>query len=118
MKTEVVFIQGLNREITFYIGKNQNENFDVIDKGKPDDIWFHAKNISSCHVVTDIPVGSIQNKKMLYYIIKTGALLCKQNTNKLKSQTKVEISYTLCKNITKTDVPGCILTTYSKTIVC
>jgi len=117
MKTEVVFIQGLNREMTFYIGKNQTENFDVIDKGKPDDMWFHAKNESSCHVVCDIPTGIVQNKKMLLYIIKTGALLCKQNTNKLKSQSKVEITYTLCKNIVKTEIPGCVMTAYTKTIV-
>ena len=40
MKTEVLFIQGLNRDITFYIGQNKNENFDVIDKGTPNDLWF------------------------------------------------------------------------------
>ena len=118
MKTEIIFIKGLNQEITFYIGKNQNENFDVIDKGKSDDLWFHAKNESSCHVVCDIPEDTIQNKKMLSYIIKTGALLCKQNTNKLKSQSNVEFIYTLCKNITKTKVQGCVLTTDSKTIIC
>ena len=32
MKTEIIFIQGLEREILFHIGKNQNENFKVIDK--------------------------------------------------------------------------------------
>jgi hypothetical protein len=34
VKTEVIFIAGLNKEITFYIGKNQSENFEIIDAGK------------------------------------------------------------------------------------
>lgn len=116
MKAETIFIQGLKREILFYIGKNKNENFEVIDMGSDDDIWFHAKDESSCHVVCEIPDDI--NKKELRYIIKTGALLCKINTNKLKSLSNIEIIYTQIKNITKTEVPGCVLTKNTKTIVC
>ena len=81
MKTETIFIQALDREILFYIGKNQNENFAVIDMGSEQDLWFHAKDESSCHVVCELPDDI--NKKELQSIIKTGALLCKINTNKL-----------------------------------
>ncbi len=116
MKTETIFIQGLEREILFYIGKNQNENFKVIDMGLEDDLWFHAKDESSCHVVCEIPDDI--DKKELQYIIKTGALLCKNNTNKLKSLSNVAITYTQIKNITKTKTPGCVLTQNTKTIVC
>jgi len=45
MKTEVVFIQALKREIVFYIGKTQSENFETIDKGRENDLWFH-KNVT------------------------------------------------------------------------
>jgi predicted ribosome quality control (RQC) complex YloA/Tae2 family protein len=106
MKTKTLFVQGLNREITFYIGENQSENFDVIDLGKPDDIWFHANNISSCHVVAVIPEDIKKND--LRYIIKIGALLCKSNTNKLKSLNNVDIIYSQVKNVIKTLVPGCV----------
>jgi predicted ribosome quality control (RQC) complex YloA/Tae2 family protein len=116
MKTETIFIQGLEREILFHIGKNQNENFKVIDMGVEDDLWFHAKDESSCHVVCEIPDDI--DKKELQYIIKTGALLCKTNTNKLKSLSNVAITYTQIKNITKTKTPGCVLTQNTKTIVC
>jgi len=116
MKTENVFIQSLKREIVFYIGKNQNENFKVIDMGSDDDLWFHAKDESSCHVVCEIPDDI--DKKELQYIIKTGAVLCKNNTNKLKSLSNVAITYTQIKNITKTKTPGCVLTQNTKTIVC
>lgn len=114
MKTEKLFIQGLNREIIFYIGKNQNENFEVIKQGKPDDLWFHANNISSSHVVAIIP--SDIKKKELLYIIKRGALLCKNNTNKLISLKNVEIVYTKIKNIEQTNIPGCVNILNSKII--
>jgi len=116
MKTETILIQGLKRQIIFYIGKSQNENFEVIDNARKTDIWFHAKDISSCHVVCEMP--TIINRKELYYIVKTGAFLCKQNTNKLKGLKNVEIIYTKIENVTKTSVPGCVLTQNTKTIIC
>ena len=116
MKTENVFIDALKREVTFYIGKNQNENFEVIDKGSNDDLWFHAAELSSCHVVCQVPTDI--NKKEMRYIITTGALLCKNNTNKLKSMKNVNIIYTKIINIVKTNVPGCVITKDTKTIVC
>lgn len=114
MKTKNLFIQGLNREITFHIGQNQNENFDVINMGNSEDLWFHANNISSCHVVALIPDDV--NKKDLIYIIKIGALICKQNTNKLKILNDVEIVYTKIKNIEQTNIPGCVKIKNEKTI--
>jgi predicted ribosome quality control (RQC) complex YloA/Tae2 family protein len=116
MRTEIIFIQGLNKEITFHIGKKQCENFEVIDKVKSNDLWFHAKDVSSCHVVCELPNDI--NKKELSYIIKTGALICKSNTNKLKGLNNIEIIYTKIENITKTKVPGCVITQNEKTIVC
>jgi len=117
MKTEVVFIQALKREIVFYIGRTQSENFDTIDKGGENDLWFHAKDVSSCHVVCEVP-EDITSKKDMMYIIKAGALLCKSNTNKLKSERNIEIIYTLIKNVTKTAIAGCVTTQNTKTIIC
>lgn len=115
MKIENLFLQGLNREITFYIGQNKNENFDVIDIGKEDDLWFHANEISSCHVIAIIP-EEIKNKDKKY-IIKAGGLLCKNNTNKLKHLTNVEIIFTELKNIEKTLIPGCVKIKNEKKII-
>ena len=116
MKTEIIFIKAIQREITFYVGKNPKDNFDVIDKGSLDDLWFHANNESSCHVVGIIPDDL--DKKELRYIITAGALLCKNHTNKLKSLKNVEISYTQIKNIEKTKILGCVLTKNTKIIIC
>ena len=116
MKTENIYIEALKREVTYYIGKTQNENFEVIDNVGPNDMWFHAKHVSSCHVVGILPENI--NKKELQYIIKVGALLCKSNTNKLKREKKVEIIYTYIKNVHKTEIPGCVTTTNIKTTTC
>ena len=116
MKTETIFIKPIQRDVTFYIGKNQEENFEVIDKGAEHDLWFHAKNVSSCHVVCEVP-DDIE-KKELRYIITAGALLCKNNTNKLRGLSNVEITYTQIKNITKTKIAGCVETQNAKTHVC
>jgi predicted ribosome quality control (RQC) complex YloA/Tae2 family protein len=115
MKTEVLFLQGLNRDITFYIGQNKNDNFDIIDKGESNDLWFHANEISSCHIVAIIP-KDISNKEQKY-IIKAGALLCKKYTNKLKTLREIEIIYTQIKNIEKTQISGCVKTINNKKII-
>lgn len=106
MKTEVIFVQGINREITFYIGRQQNENHKVIDMGADDDLWFHASDIPSCHVIAIIP-PDIDSKDMKY-IITTGAVLCKKYTNKIKSLLNVEFVYTKVKNLEKLSVPGSV----------
>ena len=116
MKTENIFIPKLKDTVTFYIGKNAKDNFDVIDMGSEDDIWFHANNESSSHVVAIIPDEI--DKKELKSIVKIGAQLCKQNTSKLTSLKNVEIIYTQLKHVKKTSVIGCVLTTNTKTIIC
>jgi predicted ribosome quality control (RQC) complex YloA/Tae2 family protein len=117
MKTEVIYFPNLDMEVTFYIGKNKNENFSVIDMGDSEDLWFHAKDISSCHVVAIIPENEDFTHKELLTIIKKGASLCKENTTKLNEYSNVEIIYTKLKNVIKTKTPGCVNTCNTKTIV-
>ena len=109
MKTEIVYFENIKEEITFYIGKNGKDNFDVIDMGEPNDLWFHSNEGSSCHVVAKIPEDIDLNKKKMLTIIKKGALLCKENTNKLKSQSNHVFMYTCVKNVVKTNVPGSVI---------
>ena len=114
MKIEKIFIQPLKREIICYIGKSKEDNFAVIDAGSNDDLWFHAANESSCHIVCELPKDLDKND--IKYIIKVGALLCKNNTNKLKLKQNVEFIYTQIKNVTKTNIEGCVQTKNTKSI--
>ena len=106
MKSETILIQGLNKEMTFWIGTSKEDNDNMIDKASNNDIWFHANNISSCHVVCRIQIAI--DKKEMKYIIKMGALLCKKHTNKLKGISNLEIIYCQVKNIQKTNIVGCV----------
>ena len=57
-------------------------------------------------------------KKDLRYIIKTGALLCKNNTNQIKNVSKIAFVYTKLKNVIKMLVKGRVMTLNTKIIIC
>jgi predicted ribosome quality control (RQC) complex YloA/Tae2 family protein len=115
MKTEIVLFENIDTDVVYYIGTNANDNHDVIDKGTPDDLWFHIANIPSCHVVVKLPHEC--DKKVLRSIIKKGSLLCKQNTKRVANLNNVEIMYAPIKNITKTHIAGEVLVSKYKSIV-
>lgn len=115
MKEEIVYFENIVDDVIYYIGTNALDNFAVIDMGKPTDYWFHANNVSSCHVVVKIPDDI--DKRTLKTILKRGALLCKQHTNKLSKTANVEIVYCQVKNVTKTDVLGLVEFTGGKVMV-
>lgn len=115
MKIEKIYINKLNEYITFYIGTNQNDNFTIIDEGYEFDMWFHSVDTSSCHVVARIPTTT--QKQQMKYIIKQGALLCKQHTNKLKNIQNVKIMYTQLKNVSKTNIIGMVNVVTHKQII-
>lgn len=94
------------KRITCYIGENAKDNTSIIQNGKENDLWFHAYQCSSCHVVINMPESFTKKEK--HHIIKIGAGLCKQNTNKLKKESKVTIQYTKLKNVTTTDIDGTV----------
>jgi predicted ribosome quality control (RQC) complex YloA/Tae2 family protein len=116
MKNETIWIPSIATDVEYVVGTSQKEHFDIIDESNPGDIWFHAKHDSSCHVICRMPSVGI-DRKHLHSVIKAGALLCKQHTNKLKSTKNVAIIYTHIRNITKTDVAGRVIALETKDIL-
>ena len=104
----------LINSITYYIGRTQQENHNVIDLGAPTDLWFHLANTSSCHVVAVVPADI--SRKERGKIITQGALLCKQWTTKAKSQRAVEVTYAPLSAVQKGTVQGSVTVTTSSTI--
>jgi len=105
MKIESVFIPRLNQSVTYHVGQNAKDNFAVIDSAESSlDIWFHAAQESSCHVVCLVPPNI--DKKARQLIIKQGALLCKMHTPKLRSLKNADIIYTEIRNVKKNAVDG------------
>jgi predicted ribosome quality control (RQC) complex YloA/Tae2 family protein len=106
MKIETIFFENIQKEIEYIIGNNKTENFEIIDNSQPDDVWIHANNVPSCHVIVKIGKDKIDRKEFKK-LIKRGALLCRQYTNKIKNDNNVsEFVFTRVKNVKKTDVIG------------
>jgi predicted ribosome quality control (RQC) complex YloA/Tae2 family protein len=126
------YIPSIKKNIVYKVGKNAHNNFELIDQADPNDMWFHLKDVSSCHVIAclkniryttrddelpnyyDIDFDTL-DKKDKQQIITQGALLCKQ-FSKLKSEKNVEIIYTKIEDVHKTNVVGSVLTTNNKVI--
>ena len=127
------YIPSLKKKIVYRIGKDAQNNFDLIDTSDKNDLWFHLKDVSSCHVIAclkniqyttrddelpncyDLDFDSL-DKKEKQQIITQGALLCKQ-FSKLKSTKNVEVIYTKIEDVYKTDIAGSVLTYKSKVIL-
>jgi predicted ribosome quality control (RQC) complex YloA/Tae2 family protein len=116
MLTKEVFIPKLNLNITFVIGQNAAENFQIIDDSKENDLWFHVSEFPSCHVIAKINdiITSI-DRKDLKYVVKQGAIMCKQYS-KYKSTKNLEINYTEISNVEKTSVIGSVITINTKNV--
>ena len=101
--------------IGYYVGTNKRENTHILDLANKQDIWFHAEDSPSCHVIARVPGPSIKlTKKQKMTIIKMGCLLCKSNTNNLKNQKQIGINYTEVKNIEKSETEGTVYTSNLK----
>lgn len=105
MKTKEVVLPN-KRVITFCIGENAIDNDDVITIGDENDLWFHATDSSSSHVLAKMPEKYTKKEKS--YIIKIGAQLCKYHTSKLRKEERVSISYTRKKHLQQTNTPGSV----------
>ena len=114
MKLFQIYISNINKTINFKSGSNSKDNFFIIDSSKPTDLWFHIADYPSAHVIAEITddIG----KKELKYIIKRGAIICKQ-ISKYSNQKNLEITYTQISNITKTNILGTVNITNQKNII-
>lgn len=99
---------------TVKVGRNNIENDRVTFKSKDHDIWLHAKNYHSSHVVIET-----QNNPVPMEVIVKSAEICAY-FSKGRDGGKVEISYTEKKNVKKPNgaKPGfCIYENYQTVIV-
>lgn len=108
MKKKTVVIPSSQTEITFLVGTCAQDNFDAIEISEPDDIWFHVRDGSSCHVIAKMPSEEKMDKHIIRKIITQGAVLCKQES-RYKSVKKLAIIYTKIQNVEKTHIVGSVI---------
>jgi predicted ribosome quality control (RQC) complex YloA/Tae2 family protein len=96
------------------IGKNAVKNSQLVDISNNTDIWFHVKDLPSCHVV--LKNDSPKMKTIPKQIIKRCAYLCKENSS-CKNTKNITIIYTFISNVTQTDIVGQVIATNVKSII-
>jgi len=118
MPEKTIFIPQIGKgiDIQYLIGENAKDNFRIIDIANPNDIWFHVEDKPSSHIIALLPADTPLSKKDTQYIIKQGAVLCKQYS-KYASEKKLSIIYTNIHNVKKTEIPGSVETTMVKRVV-
>ena len=108
MKMFTRYIPSIKETIIYKKGRNAQDNFDLIDASKDNDIWFHIYGESSAHVVACIHDLEISlDKKQLRDIVKQGAVICKEQSS-CKSHKNVNIVYTKIKNVEKSTPVGTV----------
>lgn len=75
------------------VGKNAQDNWDLVRNAKQHDLWFHVKSSPSAHVILDQNFITPEN-------IKECALLAKTHS-KLKTLSSVNVIYCEVSNIRK-----------------
>jgi predicted ribosome quality control (RQC) complex YloA/Tae2 family protein len=86
-------------EYLFHIGRDKQDNWDLIDGSKPWDVWFHLEDAPSSHVVLEMENGS-GIKNIPRAVLKYGAGLCKAHSSS-KSEANCPIIYTTIDKIEK-----------------
>jgi len=69
MIIEEIFINKLNVNIKYLIGKNANNNFNIIDLLSPTDLWFHVCDHPSCDVIASIDHLILNKKELRFFIM-------------------------------------------------
>jgi predicted ribosome quality control (RQC) complex YloA/Tae2 family protein len=93
-----------SKEYIIAIGRNKEENWQLIDASNPDDVWFHIDNQPSCHVVLKND-EKVKLKDIPRQVLKRAAYLCKINSA-AKTQPKCHVIYAAISAITKTSIVG------------
>ena len=93
-------IQGIKCKI----GSNAIENWELLEKSKENNLFFHLSSFPSCYVIYECE----NDNDITLETIKECAMICKNNT-KYKNLKNIKVDYTFCKNIIKGDKIGEII---------
>lgn len=110
--TPIEFDHG-GKTYEIWCGRNAENNDQLLDFAAPEDVWFHAANVSSGHVILRNP-GKEVLRKIPRQVIKRCACICKAT---IKARGTCTIMYTDRKRVTKTNVPGRVMADSWKEVV-
>ena len=103
------------KDIKYQVGESAKDNWDILDKAAPNEIWFHLDSFSSPYVIMKINESKIKKQSNYKNYIKYGSQLCKDNS-KYYAQKFIKVCYTQIKNVKKTNIVGEVTTRNIKII--
>jgi hypothetical protein len=71
-----VYFDRIGISVTYWIGQDAKDNFDILDRADATDWWFHVYNAPSCHVIAHLP-GKL-DRDDLRHVKRRGAVICRQ----------------------------------------
>lgn len=86
------------------IGKNQDENDELVNNADPNDYWLHLSNYPSPHVI----IQNSNKKRINNKILKQAAYQLKINS-KYKNIPNIDVDIAKIKHIQQTNKPGMVL---------
>jgi predicted ribosome quality control (RQC) complex YloA/Tae2 family protein len=90
-----------NDSFTIIIGRNAEENWEILEQANKEDIWVHLNEHASPHII----IKKNNNYKLKPKDIKLAGILCKQYS-RYKKDNDIEYCYTKVKNVRKGDKVG------------
>ncbi|KAG8778422.1 hypothetical protein FRC12_024984 [Ceratobasidium sp. 428] len=82
-----------------YMGKDKDENEDLIRYGWPQDVWFHVDKLSSAHVYLRLPLTIESWEKIPQELLVDCAQLVKANSIEGNKKDNLTIIYTPWDNL-------------------
>lgn len=83
------------------LGRNANENTDLVKKAKGDHWWFHLSDKKSGHVLIDNPTIDMNLFKLASELVV--------KYSKEKNNVNVKVDYCQRRGLTLTDTPGLVV---------
>lgn len=96
----VYYFTIIDPSYTVYMGKDANENDELIKYAWPEDLWFHVDNYSSAHVYIRLKPGD-DPKTLPANVIEDLTQLVKENSIEGKKLSNVKVVYTMAPNLKK-----------------
>jgi predicted ribosome quality control (RQC) complex YloA/Tae2 family protein len=112
MKREIFIYNSVTYNIE--IGKNKEDNWQIIDDASETDIWFHIEDHPSCHIILK-NTEKIKMRDIPKQVIKRCAYLCKINSA-AKTMSKCNVIYALVSEVKKTEIVGQVKVGISKLV--
>ncbi|KAF9517291.1 hypothetical protein BS47DRAFT_1483482 [Hydnum rufescens UP504] len=87
--------------VSIYVGRDKEENEDLIKYGFPEDVWFHVDKLSSAHVYLRLP-SDVTWDAIPQPLLVDCAQLVKANSIEGNKKNNVTVIYTPWANLRKT----------------